>query len=78
MKQGRIQEAREIYRWFFPLLHLDIGNKFVQNIKLAEVAVGMGTEMVREPRLPLIGEERQAVLDVIEKALKVRPVLPQI
>lgn len=78
VKQGRIQEAREIYRWFFPLLHLDIGNKFVQNIKLAEVAVGMGTEMVREPRLPLVGEERQAVLDVIEKALKVRPVLPQI
>jgi 1-pyrroline-4-hydroxy-2-carboxylate deaminase len=78
VQQGRIQEAREIYRWFFPLLHLDIGNKFVQNIKLAEVAVGMGTEMVREPRLPLVGEERQAVLDVIEKALKIRPVLPQI
>lgn len=78
VKQGRILEAREIYRWFFPLLHLDIGNKFVQNIKLAETAVGMGTEMVREPRLPLVGEERQAVLEVIEKALKVRPVLPQI
>ena len=78
VKQGRIQEAREIYRWFFPLLHLDIGNKFVQNIKLAEVAVGMGTEMVREPRLPLVGEERQAVLDVIEKALKTRPTLPQL
>jgi 1-pyrroline-4-hydroxy-2-carboxylate deaminase len=78
VKQGRIQEAREIYRWFFPLLHLDIGNKFVQNIKLAEVAVGMGTEMVREPRLPLVGEERQAVMDVIEKALRNRPTLPQI
>ncbi|MCP9766920.1 dihydrodipicolinate synthase family protein [Lacihabitans sp. LS3-19] len=78
VKQGRIQEAREIYRWFFPLLHLDIGNKFVQNIKLAEVGAGMGTEMVREPRLPLIGEEREKVLAVIEKALKSRPVLPQI
>jgi 4-hydroxy-tetrahydrodipicolinate synthase len=78
VKQGRIQEAREIYRWFFPLLHLDIGNKFVQNIKLAEVAVGMGTEMVREPRLPLVGEEREKVLATIEKALKSRPVLPQI
>jgi len=78
VQQGRIQEAREIYRWFFPLLHLDIGNKFVQNIKLAEVAVGMGTEMVREPRLPLVGAERQAVLDVIEKALKNRPTLPQL
>jgi 1-pyrroline-4-hydroxy-2-carboxylate deaminase len=78
VQQGRIQEAREIYRWFFPLLHLDIGNKFVQNIKLAEVAVGMGTEMVREPRLPLAGAERQAVMDVIEKALKNRPSLPQL
>ena len=78
VKQGRIQEAREIYRWFFPLLHLDIGNKFVQNIKLAEVAVGMGTEMVREPRLPLVGDERVKVLATIEKALKSRPVLPQI
>ena len=78
VQQGRIQEAREIYRWFFPLLHLDIGNKFVQNIKLAEVAVGMGTEMVREPRLPLVGAERQAVMDVIEKALKNRPTLPQL
>lgn len=78
VKQGRIQEAREIYRWFFPLLHLDIGNKFVQNIKLAEVGAGMGTEMVREPRLPLIGEEREKVMAVIEKALKSRPVLPQI
>jgi dihydrodipicolinate synthase/N-acetylneuraminate lyase len=78
VKQGRIQEAREIYRWFFPLLHLDIGNKFVQNIKLAEVAVGMGTEMVREPRLPLVGDEREKVLATIEKALKSRPVLPQI
>ena len=78
VQQGRIQEAREIYRWFFPLLHLDIGNKFVQNIKLAEVATGLGTEMVREPRLPLVGAEREAVLKTIEKALKNRPTLPQI
>ncbi|MFN8431989.1 MAG: dihydrodipicolinate synthase family protein [Spirosomataceae bacterium] len=77
-KQGRLAEALEIYRWFFPLLHLDIGNKFVQNIKLAEVATGLGTEWVREPRLPLVGEERKKVLDVIEKALANRPVLPQI
>jgi 1-pyrroline-4-hydroxy-2-carboxylate deaminase len=78
IKQGRIQEARAIYRWFFPLLHLDIGSKFVQNIKLAEVATDLGTEWVREPRLPLIGKEREAVLSVIEKALKIRPELPQI
>lgn len=78
VKQGRFAEALEIYRWFFPLLHLDIGNKFVQNIKLAEVATGLGTEWVREPRLPLAGQERQTILDIIEKALAKRPVLPQL
>lgn len=77
-KQGRIEEARAIYRWFFPLLHLDVSTKFVQNIKLAEVATGLGSEYVRQPRLPLVGEERERVLKVINDALAVRPVLPQI
>lgn len=77
-KQGRIEEAREIYRWFYPLLHLDVSTKFVQNIKLAEVATGLGTEYVRQPRLPLIGAEREHVLKVINDSLAKRPVLPQI
>ncbi len=75
-KAGRIQEALEIYRWFLPLLELDINPKLVQNIKLAEVATGLGTENVRAPRLPLIGEERKHVLSVIEEGLKNRPSLP--
>lgn len=75
-KAGRIQEAIEIYRWFMPLLELDINPKLVQNIKLAEVATGIGTENVRAPRLPLHGEERIQVLKVIEDALKSRPILP--
>ncbi|MCK8479347.1 dihydrodipicolinate synthase family protein [Psychroserpens algicola] len=75
-KAGRIQEAIEIYRWFLPLLELDINPKLVQNIKLAEVATGLGTETVREPRLPLHGEERKHVLNVIENGLKTRPTLP--
>ncbi len=75
-KAGRIQEALEIYRWFLPLLELDINPKLVQNIKLAEVATGIGTENVRAPRLPLIGEERSHVLQVIETGLKNRPTLP--
>ncbi|MFT7899405.1 dihydrodipicolinate synthase family protein [Tenacibaculum ascidiaceicola] len=74
-KAGRIQEALEIYRWFLPLLELDINPKLVQNIKLAEVATGIGTENVRAPRLPLIGEERKHVLSVIETGLKNRPTL---
>lgn len=76
VKQGRIEEARAIYRWHFPLMHLDVSTKFVQNIKLAQVATGLGTEWVRQPRLPLVGEERERVLKVINDSLKTRPVLP--
>ncbi|EMQ94923.1 1-pyrroline-4-hydroxy-2-carboxylate deaminase [Xanthomarina gelatinilytica] len=75
-KAGRLKEALDIYRWFMPLLELDINPKLVQNIKLAEVATGIGTEHVRAPRLPLIGDERQHVLKVIEEGVKNRPTLP--
>ncbi len=75
-KAGKIEEALRIYRWFLPLLELDINPKLVQNIKLAEVATGIGTENVRPPRLPLVGEERKHVLYVIEEGLKTRPQLP--
>lgn len=75
-KAGRIKEALAIYRWFLPLLELDINPKLVQNIKLAEVATGIGTENVRAPRLPLSGDERKKVLKIIENGMKTRPVLP--
>lgn len=75
-KAGKIKEAIEIYRWFLPLLELDINPKLVQNIKLAEVATGLGTEHVRAPRLPLVGAEREHVLAVIEQGLNNRPTLP--
>ena len=75
-KAGRIQEAIEIYRWFLPLLELDINPKLVQNIKLAEKYTNIGTEQVREPRLPLFGEERKQVINIIESSLKTRPRLP--
>tara|TARA_B110000090_G_scaffold157738_2_gene173545 strand:- start:3522 stop:4439 length:918 start_codon:yes stop_codon:yes gene_type:complete len=76
-KAGRTEEAIAIYRWFLPILELDINTKLVQNIKLAEVATGIGTENVREPRLPLIGEERKNVLNILENGLKTRPTLPE-
>lgn len=76
VKAGENQKAIEIYRWFLPLLELDINTKLVQNIKLAEVATGIGTENVREPRLPLIGKERENVLAIIKAGLKTRPTLP--
>ena len=76
VKAGRIEEAAAIYRWFMPLLELDIHVKLVQYIKLAEAQVGIGTENVRSPRLMLVGKEREHVLNVINKALAVRPKLP--
>jgi 1-pyrroline-4-hydroxy-2-carboxylate deaminase len=76
IKAGRIAEALPIYQWFLPLLELDINPQLVQNIKLAEVATGIGTENVRPPRLPLQGAERERVLAIIEKGVKTRPVLP--
>ena len=75
-KAGYIKEALEIYRWFLPLLELDIDPKLVQNIKLAEVHTGIGSEYVRAPRLPLTGERREEVLSIIKKGIATRPQLP--
>ncbi len=75
-KQGRTEEAISLYRWFLPLLELDISPQLVQNIKLAEVATGIGSEFVRPPRLPLSGEERKRVQGIINKAMKSRPLIP--
>jgi 1-pyrroline-4-hydroxy-2-carboxylate deaminase len=77
VKAGKINEALEIYKWFMPLLELDISPQLVQNIKLAEVATGIGTEHVRAPRLPLQGSERARVLNIINTAMKNRPTLPE-
>ncbi|KAB2881152.1 dihydrodipicolinate synthase family protein [bacterium] len=78
IKAGRIQEALPIYRWFMPLLHLDVSNKFVQNIKLVEQLVGVGSELVRPPRLTLIGEERAKVEQIVKAAMASSPVLPKV
>ncbi|HVW62397.1 MAG TPA: dihydrodipicolinate synthase family protein [Puia sp.] len=76
VKAGRIEEALAIYRWFMPVLELDIHPKLVQYIKLAEVQTGVGSEYVRAPRLPLIGKERDRVLSVIGACVAGRPSLP--
>ena len=68
-KIGKIDEAISIYRWFMPLLELDINSKLVQNIKLAETYTGLGSENVRAPRLPLSGNERGSVISIIELSL---------
>lgn len=76
VKVGRVEEATAIYRWFMPLLELDINPQLVQNIKLAEVATGIGTENVRLPRLPLQGKERDRVLAIIDQGVETRPQIP--
>lgn len=76
VKAGRIEEARAIYRWFLPILELDISPQLVQNIKLAEVMTGIGTEPVRAPRKILVGEERKRVIGILEEGLANRPTLP--
>jgi 4-hydroxy-tetrahydrodipicolinate synthase len=72
---GRFAEARALYRWFTPLLHLDTSSKLVQYIKVGQQVVGLGSEKVRAPRLELAGEERAHIIALYEKALATRPKL---
>lgn len=71
--QGDYEQARTLYRWFMPLLHLDAEHDLVQSIKLAEQIMGRGKEHVRLPRLPLQGPRRQDVINRVEKAAQTRP-----
>jgi 1-pyrroline-4-hydroxy-2-carboxylate deaminase len=75
VKAGRYNEALEIYKWFMPVLELDIHPKLVQYIKLAAAQTGISTEYVRAPRLAIEGEERKKVLAVINKAIATRPIV---
>ncbi|HWE44495.1 MAG TPA: dihydrodipicolinate synthase family protein [Caulobacteraceae bacterium] len=71
--RGDLDEARAIYRWFMPLLHLDAEHDLVQSIKLAEQVMGRGSERVRPPRWPLVGARRAEVIAMAEKAAGTRP-----
>ncbi|MCI0359849.1 MAG: dihydrodipicolinate synthase family protein [Planctomycetaceae bacterium] len=72
-RAGRFEEALNVYRWYTPLLHLDTHVKLVQYIKLAMAETGLGSETVRAPRLPLVGEERERILGIIRQAINTRP-----
>ena len=72
-KAGKTEEALAIYRWFMPLLHLDIAVKLVQYIKLVNQMTGEGAEWVRAPRLTLVGEERKRIEAIVQHALETRP-----
>ncbi len=77
MQAGQWDKARTLYRWFSPLLHLDVNPKFVQYIKLCVQECGLGTEWVRAPRLTLAGAERKAVLKIIHDGIASRPKVPK-
>ncbi|MCW8197797.1 dihydrodipicolinate synthase family protein [Verminephrobacter aporrectodeae subsp. tuberculatae] len=73
MQSGQWTQARTLYQWMTPMLHLDVSNKLVQNLKLIDALVGVGSEHMRLPRMPLIGAERAFVTSVVSKALATRP-----
>jgi 4-hydroxy-tetrahydrodipicolinate synthase len=70
---GRMDEALAVYRWYTPMLHLDTHVKLVQYIKLAVQECGLGSEVVRPPRLPLVGQERDEILRIIREGIRTRP-----
>jgi 4-hydroxy-tetrahydrodipicolinate synthase len=72
-KAGEWEKARAVFRWFLPLLELDISPQLVQNIKLCEVATGLGTGHVRKPRLPLTGTALENVKKIIAEGMANRP-----
>jgi len=72
---GKWEQARELYRWYTPLLHLDTKVKLVQYIKLAMHETGLGSEQTRPPRLPIVGAEREEILGIIRQAIATRPAI---
>ncbi|MFT7124204.1 MAG: dihydrodipicolinate synthase/N-acetylneuraminate lyase, partial [Candidatus Azotimanducaceae bacterium] len=75
VQSGRVTEAVALYRWMMPVLHLDVGVKLVQQIKLANQMNGLGSEWLRAPRLPLVGDERQRIVSIVQSAIDSRPSL---
>ncbi|MBX2831171.1 MAG: dihydrodipicolinate synthase family protein [Rhodospirillales bacterium] len=73
LSEGKYKEALTIYRWFTPVLHMDVHAKLVQYIKLAQEMTGVGKPHVRAPRLALVGEELKTIKATIQKAIDTRP-----
>ena len=75
MSAEKWAEARQLYEWFLPLLSLDIGPKFIQQIKLVEEIMGLGSARVRSPRLSLSNSDALDVRKIVEQALENRPLV---
>jgi dihydrodipicolinate synthase/N-acetylneuraminate lyase len=76
VKAGQLAEALRIYRWFQPLLDLDVSSQLVQNIKLVEAMAIGSNDRCRAPRLPLASADRERVAAIVQTALASRPSLP--
>ncbi|UBV44633.1 dihydrodipicolinate synthase family protein (plasmid) [Deinococcus taeanensis] len=72
-RDGRLDEATDLYRWFLPLLRLDTGIKFVQLIKQVQAETGRGSARVRAPRLALTAEEVRDVQALVRQAAAQQP-----
>jgi 4-hydroxy-tetrahydrodipicolinate synthase len=77
-RAGRLAEARQLYDWFMPLLHLDARPDLVQAIKLCERIAGRGSDLTRPPRLPLDAAETAEIEAIMARAMKTRPVLAEV
>ena len=75
-KAGRMDEALAIYRWFRPLLDLDVSARLVQNIKLVEAVAINSNDRCRAPRIALSGAERARIEKIVKDAMAKRPALP--
>lgn len=73
LERGEFEKARQVYRWFMPLLHFDSHPKLVQLIKLAMALKGYGNEFTRPPRLTLEGEEREWAIQIVKRAIETSP-----
>jgi 4-hydroxy-tetrahydrodipicolinate synthase len=75
---GRYAEAKALYEWFMPLLHLDARGDLVQCIKFCEKLAGRGTDRTRAPRLPLEEADQAEIRAIMAKAKATRPKLPDV
>jgi 1-pyrroline-4-hydroxy-2-carboxylate deaminase len=74
----RMDEALKVYRWFRPLLDLDVSTNLVQSIKLVESLAIKSNDRCRAPRLPLVGEDRKRVTAIFQSATANRVSIPKL
>jgi 4-hydroxy-tetrahydrodipicolinate synthase len=64
-REGRLEEAQQVYARILPLARLDMHPKLVQFFKAAMDLVGRSGGPCRPPRLELTGDERRTVEEAV-------------